>query len=58
MRTIPRNLRMQPYSRAKEAEQHRIAIQASLSPLEHCLLMYQGLPNPTSYKIPTRLLCL
>ena len=52
MRDIPRHLRLKPYNRAKEAQQHRIAIGANLSPLEADLAMYVGMPPPHTIRYP------
>ena len=51
MRTQPRHIRMSPYNRAEEAHQHRIDIQADLSPLEASLEADRrmAVPNAVMY---------
>ncbi len=37
---------MKPYNRPEEANNHRIAIEGELSPLEATLIGYRGIPRP------------
>ena len=52
MRDIPCHIRLKPYHRPEEANNHRIAVEASLSPLEASLEMYGGLPKPHTIRYP------
>ena len=52
MRTQPHHIRMKPYNRPQLAQQHRIAVEDDLSPLEQGLLMYAGMTQPNYRRYP------